>query len=162
MQETQVWSLGWKDSPGGRNGNPIQYSCLGNPMDRGAWQGTAHGVTKELDVTYQLNNNNWTHTHTHTYTHTHTHDGILFSHKKEGSLDICSIMDGTWGHYAKWNKSDKERQISYDLIYMWNLKNQRQKSPQTPPLQRTGWWLPDSEGKVEGGQKLQTSSYKIN
>ena len=33
-------------SPGGRNGNPLQYSCLGNPMDRGAWQATVHGVAK--------------------------------------------------------------------------------------------------------------------
>ena len=33
-------------SPGERNGNPSQYSCLENPMDRGAWQGTVHGVSK--------------------------------------------------------------------------------------------------------------------
>ena len=33
-------------SPGEGNGNPLQYSCLGNPMDRGAWQATVHGVTK--------------------------------------------------------------------------------------------------------------------
>ena len=33
-------------SPGGGNGNPLQYSCLGNPMDRGAWQATVHRVTK--------------------------------------------------------------------------------------------------------------------
>ena len=33
-------------SPGGRHGNPLQYSCLENPMDRGAWWATAHGVTK--------------------------------------------------------------------------------------------------------------------
>ena len=32
--------------PGGGNGNPLQYSCLGNPMDRGAWQATVHGVAK--------------------------------------------------------------------------------------------------------------------
>ena len=32
--------------PGGVNGNPLQYSCLGNLMDRGAWWATAHGVTK--------------------------------------------------------------------------------------------------------------------
>ena len=32
--------------PGGGNGNPLQYSCLGNPMDRGAWQAIAHGVAK--------------------------------------------------------------------------------------------------------------------
>ena len=33
-------------SPGGGHGNLLQYSCLGNPMDRGAWQATVHGVTK--------------------------------------------------------------------------------------------------------------------
>ena len=33
-------------SPGEENGNPLQYSCLENPMDRGAWQATVHGVTK--------------------------------------------------------------------------------------------------------------------
>ena len=38
-------------SPGGGNGNPLQCSCLENPMDRGAWGATAHGVAKELDTT---------------------------------------------------------------------------------------------------------------
>ena len=38
-------------SPGGGNGNPLQCSCLENPMDRGAWWATAHGVAKELDTT---------------------------------------------------------------------------------------------------------------
>ena len=33
-------------SPGGGNGNPLQYSCLGNPMDRGAWWATVNGVTR--------------------------------------------------------------------------------------------------------------------
>ena len=33
-------------SPGGGHGNPLQYACLENPMDRGAWQTTVHGVTK--------------------------------------------------------------------------------------------------------------------
>ena len=46
MQETQVWSLGQEDPPVEGNSNPLQYSCLENPMDRGAWQATAHGVTK--------------------------------------------------------------------------------------------------------------------
>ena len=32
--------------PGEGNGNPLQYSCPGNPTDRGAWQGIVHGVTK--------------------------------------------------------------------------------------------------------------------
>jgi len=45
-------------SPGGGNGNPLQYSCLGTPMDRGAWQARVHGVKKEWDATERLNNNN--------------------------------------------------------------------------------------------------------
>ena len=43
--------LGLGRSPGEGNGNPLQYSCLGNPMDRGAWWATVHGVTKESDTT---------------------------------------------------------------------------------------------------------------
>ena len=39
--------------PGGGNGNPIQYSCLGNPKDRGAWWNIVHGVA-ELDTTELL------------------------------------------------------------------------------------------------------------
>ena len=38
--------LGLGRPPGEGNGNPLQYSCLGNPMDRGAWRATVHGVTK--------------------------------------------------------------------------------------------------------------------
>ena len=37
---------GWGRSPGGGNGNPLQYSCLENPMDRGAWQATVHAVER--------------------------------------------------------------------------------------------------------------------
>ena len=38
--------FGLRRSPWGGNGNPLQYSCLGNPMDRGAWQATVPGVAK--------------------------------------------------------------------------------------------------------------------
>ena len=40
---------GWEISPGEGNGNPLQYSCPENPMDRGAWWVRVHGVTKESD-----------------------------------------------------------------------------------------------------------------
>ena len=40
-----IGKISWR-----RNGNPFQQSCLGNPMDRGAWQATVCGVTKELDI----------------------------------------------------------------------------------------------------------------
>ena len=45
-------------SPGEGNGNPLQYSCLGNLMDRGALWATFHGITKVLDAIQGLNNNN--------------------------------------------------------------------------------------------------------
>ena len=53
MQETWVQTLGWEDSLEEGHGNPLQYSCLENPMDRGAWQATVHGGRKELDLTEQ-------------------------------------------------------------------------------------------------------------
>ena len=53
MQKTWVRSLGQEDALEKGNGNPFQYSCLGNPMDRGAWQATVHGVVKESDLTKQ-------------------------------------------------------------------------------------------------------------
>ena len=46
MQETWVQSLGQEDRPGKGNGYLLQYSCLGNSMDRGTWQATVLGVTK--------------------------------------------------------------------------------------------------------------------
>ena len=46
MQETGVRFLGQEDSPGEGNGNPLQYSCLENPIDRGAWQATVHETTR--------------------------------------------------------------------------------------------------------------------
>ena len=42
----QVLSLGWEDSPGGGNGNPLQYSCLDNSMEREAWRAAVHAVAK--------------------------------------------------------------------------------------------------------------------
>ena len=44
--EGLIFKLG--RSSGGGNGNPLQYSCLGNPMDRGAWWATVSGVAQSL------------------------------------------------------------------------------------------------------------------
>ena len=43
-------------SPGGGQDNPLHYSCLENPMDRGVWWATVHWMAKELNMTEQLNN----------------------------------------------------------------------------------------------------------
>ena len=52
-------------SPGEGNGYPLQYSCLENPMDRGAWQATVHGVTSRTQLRACE--------HLHAYSRTHTH-----------------------------------------------------------------------------------------
>ena len=52
-------------STGEGNGNLLQYSCLENSLDRGAWRAIVHGVVKSWTV--------MKHAHTHTHTHTHTH-----------------------------------------------------------------------------------------
>ena len=53
----------------------------------------------------------------------HTYNGTILCHKKEQNLAICNNMDGLVGHYAKWNKSNRERQILQGITYVWNLKN---------------------------------------
>ena len=77
--DTKRWvqSLGQEDSPGGRNSNPLQYSCLGNPMDRGAWQATVHGVAK-THTWLSMCMHTYTHTHTHTHTQAHRKSSILY------------------------------------------------------------------------------------
>ena len=54
-------------SPGGGHGNPFQYSCLENPMDKGDWQAIVHRVTKNQTQLKRLS----THTYIHIYTHIH-------------------------------------------------------------------------------------------
>ena len=46
-----IGDMDWEDSPGEGNGNPLQYSCLENPLERGAWRATVRGVAKESDMT---------------------------------------------------------------------------------------------------------------
>ena len=54
IQETWVRALGLEDPPGEGNGNPLQYSGLENPMDRGAWRAAVHGATEDLGLIKQL------------------------------------------------------------------------------------------------------------
>ena len=60
---------GWGRSPGVENGNPLQYSCLGNPMDWGAWWAVVQGVT-ESDMTE--------HTHAHLLTELQAPSDVIF------------------------------------------------------------------------------------
>ena len=56
--------------------------------------------------------------YTYMYTHTYTHNGILLSHKKESNNAVCRNMDGPRYYYTRSRKSDRERQILYDITYM--------------------------------------------
>ena len=65
MQEMWVRFLGWEDYPRGGNGNPVQYSCLENSMERGAWWAAVHGAAKGwtrlsdwAHITYEPRNHN--------------------------------------------------------------------------------------------------------
>ena len=51
----------------------------------------------------------------------HIYNGILLNHKKEWNNAICSNMDGPKDYHTKWNKSERERHIPYNITYMWNL-----------------------------------------
>ena len=61
--------------PWRRHGNPLQYSCLENPMDREAWWATVQRVAHSQTQLKQLSKS--------VCTHTHMHNGILLSHNKE-------------------------------------------------------------------------------
>ena len=58
------------------------------------------------------------------------YSGILLHHKKEWNNALCSNMDGPRDYHTKWSKPDKERKISYDIAYMWNLKKKKQNKKQ--------------------------------
>ena len=85
----------------------------------------------------------------------HIYSGILLSLKKEWNNAICSNMDGPRDYYTKWSKPDRERQISYDITYIWNLKNESNEL-----IHKQKWltyiennlWLP--KGESGGRDKL--------
>ena len=52
--------------------------------------------------------------------HTHTQWNII-QPQKEGNPTICYNMYETWGHYVKWYKPNRKREILYGIPYMWNL-----------------------------------------
>ena len=77
--------LGLGRSPRRGHGNPLQYSCLENPTDRGAWRATVHGVAKSWTRLKQLSRSSSTHTHTYTYQciHPHTHTFLYMDTNKD-------------------------------------------------------------------------------
>ena len=87
-------------SPGGRHGNPLQYPCLENPMDRGAWRTTVHKVSQSRTRVKQISTA-WTHsakaTHTQSPTYTHT-TFISFPHPPQAASPSLSPHSPTHTH----------------------------------------------------------------
>ena len=90
-------------STGVRNVDPLQYSCLGNPTDRGAWQITVHGTTKSW---MQLN----THTHTHTL-----HVDLQWRY----SLNLVSLFSSHSYLYKRGYHKSTWLSSSVGLLYLW-------------------------------------------
>ena len=87
---------------GGGHGDPLQHSCLGNPMDRGALQSTVHGVAKS-----QTCLSDWA--------CVHMYKRIPLNHKKEWNNAICSNMDACRECHSEWTQ---KREKLYDIAYI--------------------------------------------
>ena len=82
------------------DGTPLQYSCLENPMDRGAWQAAVYGVAKSR---------------------TRLSD-FTSLHKKECIWVRSNEVDETGVCYTEWSKSERKTKIQYINAYIWNLE----------------------------------------
>ena len=82
---------------------------------------------------------------------------ILFRHEKERNPVSWDDMDGPWGHYAKWDKPDRERQILYVITYMWNLKKVNFIETDNRMVVASGCGV---RKWGDGGQRIQMFSYK--
>ena len=94
MQETRVVKIHRSGtSPGGEHGNPLQYSCLENPMDRGSWWATVHEVTKSpTRLSNRARACARTHTHTHKYLFKPLYCDIVLMQVKQHSAKMTLAM----------------------------------------------------------------------
>ena len=105
------------------NGNPLQYSCLEKPMDRGAWRATVHGIA-ESDATKQL-----IHTHTHTHTHTQAHSfNYLLSFILEPNILFYDLNTYMYGCGILWLKHFMCHWILFSGYLSYNLSYWYRKS----------------------------------
>ena len=104
-------------SPGGGHGNPLQYSCLEKPLDRGAWRATVHGVT-ESDTTEQLS------------THTCSRQDI---HLVTPTTDLATLLK--INSTARSMKSSLWQEGQIDLIFTLGLNSPSTKCLMDPNIQ---------------------------
>ena len=85
---------------------------------------------------------------------------MSISHKKEWNNAICSNMEGPKDYYTKWSKSERERQIPFDITYMWNLKHDIDEFVYEIDLDIENK-LMVTKGKTEERDKLGAWDYQI-
>ena len=107
MQETWAQSLGWEDSPGGGHGNPLQYSCPENPVDRESWWAVVHRIAKSQIQLRQLN------THAYLSIQYHFHSRCMGVYVCVQSLSRNRVSVGRW---KIWEMDDGE---SCSTIYLY-------------------------------------------
>ena len=76
---------GWGRATREENGNPLQHSCLKNPMDRGDWQATVHGIVKSQDTI------EWAYTYTYTYTRRDLKVCLKMDSRKVVTSEFCFL-----------------------------------------------------------------------
>ena len=109
-------------SPEGGHSNPLQYSCLENLMDSGAWRATVHRVAKSWTQQKQLS------IHTHTHTHTRGEVWPLPSATRRGSLGPWNGMCES-SAFLCWGKGTS-------LVVQWLLRFQRKRFRFHPWLEK--------------------------
>ena len=124
----EIWDVnsipGSGRSPGGEHGNPLQYSCLENPMDRGAWRATVHSITKSWTWRKQLSTAHYhgrSRAHSQTKLHWNT---VLFHpeiHPCRSALTVVEDFSHGGSRLGKvWGKTPWVW-ISADLVTMRSL-----------------------------------------
>ena len=86
------FDLALRRALGGGNDNPLLYSCLEDPLERGAWQTAVHGAAKDMD-TNAATKHITSRVCTHTHTHTHTSNLCMHAKSLQLCLTLCDLMD---------------------------------------------------------------------
>ena len=95
------------------------------------------------------------------YIYMYSHTMEYYSAMKIDYLDICANADGPYVNYAKWNKSDGERQIPCDITFMWNLKQTEENKQTKKELIDTENELVVARGRGWGFREIGEEGQKV-